>query len=280
MNDRQQHRSMTSYPLIIHADDFGETEQITLGICEGIEAGLITSTSIMANMPATQFALGRVESLTDRASFGVHLTLCEGRPLTRARSLVDSDGNFCSKRQLFFRSVTGRLRLADVESEIGAQVERIAAGGVRISHLDGHKHLHQLPVVCKAVANVARRHGIERVRLAAMHSLSGYASPSSGMRELLAIHAGRVFRKSRLRYPRRLVDIRLCMAAADRPDKWMKLACAPGVVEIFCHPGTELADQEKPGSCLRSAELMFLLSPRMRELLAASGSRLVNYWSV
>jgi predicted glycoside hydrolase/deacetylase ChbG (UPF0249 family) len=280
MSRQQQINISNTHPLIIHADDFGETEQITLGICEGIEAGLITSTSIMANMPATDFALDRAASLAERASFGVHLTLCEGRPLTPAKTLVDSLGNFCNKRQLFLRSMTGRLRLSDVEAEIGAQVERIAAGGVRISHLDGHKHLHQLPVVCRAVANVARRHGIERVRLAATHQIGGYASPSSAVRELLSIHAGRVFRQSRLRFPERLVDIRACMAAAEQPAKWARLAQGPGIVEIFCHPGTELADQEKPGSCVRSAELGFLLSTRMRELLAAGGSRLVNYWSV
>jgi predicted glycoside hydrolase/deacetylase ChbG (UPF0249 family) len=280
MSGQQPSENSNSRLLIIHADDFGETEQITLGICEGIEAGFITSASIMANMPATTFALARVASLKDRASFGVHLTLCEGRPLTRAPSLVDERGNFCSKRQLFLRSITGRLRLKEVETEIAAQIECIAAGGVRISHLDGHKHLHQLPTVCRAVANVAPRYGIERVRLAAMHQIAGYASPSSAVRELLSVHAGRVFRKSHLRYPRRLVDIRACMAVVDQPARWAALAGGPGIVEIFCHPGTELADQEKPGSCIRSEELGFLLSQQMRDFLASSGSRLVNYWSV
>src|SRR5678810_446119 len=111
MADRREGRS-NSQRLIIHADDFGETEQITLGICEGIEAAVITSTSIMANMPATDFALVRAAALADRASFGVHLNLCEGQPLTRAPSLTDSHGSFCSKRQLFLRSVSGQLRPA------------------------------------------------------------------------------------------------------------------------------------------------------------------------
>jgi chitin disaccharide deacetylase len=269
-----------AHPLIIHADDFGETEQITLGICAGIEAGVITSTSIMANMPATDFALGRARSLAERASFGVHLTLCEGRPLTRAPTLVDSSGNFCGKRRLFLRSISGQLKQEDVEAEVGAQLERIADGGVRVSHLDGHKHLHQLPVVCAAVASVAHRHGVERVRLAAMHAVAGYSSPSSAVRELLALHAGRVFRNAKLRFPQRLIDIRACMALASQPDKWLRLVRSAGIVEIFCHPGTELADEEKPGSCDRSEELDFLLSPRMQQLLGAGGSSLVNYWSV
>jgi predicted glycoside hydrolase/deacetylase ChbG (UPF0249 family) len=271
---------MTGNGLIVHADDFGETEQITLGICEGIDAGVVTSTSIMANMPATDFALAKARAMSQRASFGVHVTLCEGRPLTSARSLTDAAGNFVSKRQLFLRSITGGLRAAEVEAEVGAQVQRISDGGVRVSHLDGHKHLHQLPVVCRAVARAARRHGIERVRLAAMRCAAAYSSPSSAVREVLAIHAARVFSGAQLRSPRRLVDIRFCMNAAQQPGRWLELARAGGILEVFCHPGTELADLEKPGSCARSAELEFLLSPAMQRLLDDTGSRLVNYWSV
>jgi len=274
------HNNSDTTAVIVHADDFGESDQITLGICAAIEAGVVTSSSIMANMPATDFGIERAQALRERASFGVHINLCEGRPLTRGTSLTDAAGNFCSKRQLFLRSISGGLRLSEVEAEVDAQVARLAAGGVRISHLDGHKHLHQLPVVCSAVARVARRHGIERVRLAAMRAPAAYRSPSSAVRELLSFHAGRVFRDSRLRFPRRLVDLEFCMANAARPDAWVNIARGRGILEVFCHPGTELADQEKPGSCQRSAELEFLMSPRMSELLAAAGSRLVNYWSV
>lgn len=271
---------MASSGLIVHADDFGETEQITLGICECIDAGVVTSTSIMANMPATDFALGRARAIGERASFGVHVTLCEGRPLTGARSLTDAEGNFVSKRQLFLRSVMGRLREAEVEAEVAAQIERIAAGGIKVSHLDGHKHLHQLPVVCRAVAKAARKHGIERVRLAAMRSMAAYRSPSSAAREVLAIHAARVFRAAQLRSPQRLVDIGSCRAATRHPGPWLALVRQAGILEIFCHPGTELADVEKPGSCARSEELEFLLSVDLRRLLTDSGARLVNYWSV
>ena len=47
--------------LIIHADDLGETVEITRGIFECIDAGLVTSTSMLANMPATDFALSEAE---------------------------------------------------------------------------------------------------------------------------------------------------------------------------------------------------------------------------
>jgi predicted glycoside hydrolase/deacetylase ChbG (UPF0249 family) len=121
---------------------------------------------------------------------------------------------------------------------------------------------------------------VQRVRVAAMRHIAGFASPSSGMRELLALHAARVFGRASLRFPRRLIDIRYCMAAAERPAKWLRLLRGSEIVEIFCHPGTVLADREKPGSCWRAGELEFLLCAHMRELLATRDLQLVNYWSV
>ncbi|HUN71025.1 MAG TPA: ChbG/HpnK family deacetylase, partial [Steroidobacteraceae bacterium] len=75
-------------PVIVHADDFGETADITEGICLAIEAGVVTSTSVMANMPGTAEALRRGPALAQQASFGVHLNLCEGRPLTGGATLT------------------------------------------------------------------------------------------------------------------------------------------------------------------------------------------------
>src|ERR1700734_818978 len=107
--------------MVVHADDFGETVEITRGICAAIEGGAVTSTTIMANMPGTADALPRVAALADRASFGVHLNLCEGRPLTSGRTLVSMHGQFHGKRALFVRAVTGTLSLAEVEAEVSAQ---------------------------------------------------------------------------------------------------------------------------------------------------------------
>ncbi|HEY6925174.1 MAG TPA: ChbG/HpnK family deacetylase, partial [Steroidobacteraceae bacterium] len=143
-HERLQYRN-NGFPLVIHADDFGETVGITNGIRQGIEAGALTSTSIMANMPATSYALQRVGPLAAQASFGVHLNLCEGRPLTAATTLVGGTGEFLSKHQVINRAVSGKLALEELEKEIAAQIALVRDAGVAISHVDGHKHLHQLP---------------------------------------------------------------------------------------------------------------------------------------
>jgi predicted glycoside hydrolase/deacetylase ChbG (UPF0249 family) len=266
--------------LIVHADDFGETVEITRGICTAIEAGAVTSTTIMANMTGTEDALARVPALADRASFGVHLNLCEGRPLTSGGTLVDEQGDFHRKRALFLRSLGGALSMAEVEAELTAQIARVHDAGIRISHVDGHKHLHQLPVIAAAVAHVLPRFGIERVRVTRLRTMRALGKPATLMREVLAVRAAAVFHRANLRSPHRVADLQWVMAVDADADKGAALRELRGPVELFCHPGTPQADIDKPGSCVRHSELQFLLSTRFQELLVRHRLRLANYWEV
>ncbi len=268
------------FPVIVHADDFGESREITIGIRRGIESGAVTSTSIMANMPGTDFALGCVAALADRASFGIHLNLCEGVPLTAGRSLAAAHGQFHRKKELFLRAVTGRLSLREVEAEVAAQIARVRDAGIAISHLDGHKHLHQLPVVMTAVANVLPRFGIERVRITRLGSVARARNAAVLVRECLALKASGKFRRARLRSPVRIVDLQEVMRSQAAGRASGELIDLSGPVEWCCHPGTALADQEKPGSHRRSGELEFLLSPGFRELANLNRVRFVSYWDV
>jgi predicted glycoside hydrolase/deacetylase ChbG (UPF0249 family) len=267
-------------PVIVHADDFGETVDITEGICVAIEAGVVTSTSVMANMPGTAEALRRAPRLAQQASFGVHLNLCEGWPLTRGATLADADGRFLRKRALAMRALTGKLSLRELEAEVSAQVGLLRDAGLRISHLDGHKHLHQLPIVCTAVANVLPRFGIERVRIT---RLGGWLRARGAMtlaREIAARHAARVFARARLRSPVRTVDLRDLIGGDALAQAAGRAAGGPEPLEVCCHPGTAAADAGKPGSHRRGDELDYLLSPVFRAVLAASGAALVSYWRV
>lgn len=266
--------------LIIHADDFGETVEITRGICEAIEAGAVTSTTVMANMPGTADALPRIAALADKASFGVHLNFCEGEPLTRGATLVDAQGRFHRKRALFRRAITGRLAAAEVEAEITAQIARVHDYGIRLSHVDGHKHLHMLPGISAAVARVLPRFGIERVRVTRLRSFTAANGVALLLRQHLAWRAGREFERAGLRSPAHVFDIQAIMGSQDPVSKSPLRRSSQAVVEMFCHPGTALADIEKPGSCERHAELTFLTSPQFKELLNATGSRCTTYWGV
>ena len=253
---------------------------ITAGICQAIEAGVVTSTSVMVNMPGTAEALRRAPQFGRQASFGIHLNLCEGRPLTGGPSLMDETGRLLRKRALAARALTGKLALGELEAEVAAQIGMLRDAGIRVSHLDGHKHLHQLPVVCAAVANVLPRFGIERVRITRLASWRRLRGATALAREIAARHAARVFARARLRSPLCTVDLRDIVAGDDLSALATPRAGGPLPIEICCHPGTPAADAAKPGSHRRGDELEYLLSPRFRMVLAASGAALVSYWRV
>jgi hypothetical protein len=100
------------------------------------------------------------------------------------------------------------------------------------------------------------------------------------IRELLAWKAAGTFRQAGLRSPRRVVDLRSLMSQGKRHGAGALLWDALGVVEVFCHPGTALADTVKPGSCQRHAELEYLLSEGFRQVLNLGRVRLVSYWEI
>jgi predicted glycoside hydrolase/deacetylase ChbG (UPF0249 family) len=269
--------------LIINSDDFGETIEITRGILEGIEGSVVTSTTILANMPGTDLAIEEAAGRGREASFGVHLNLCEGRPLTNPRALMGQDGCFHPKRQMAVRAMTGRLDLGELGIELEAQIAKIQDGGVQISHLDSHKHLHQLPGVSGVVAGLARKFDIGRVRCTLEEGLwtRGLrlgAWPSRTVRKRLARRASRHFAEAGLRHPVRVFDVRELMHSPDRATRLALLRRPDILTEMVCHVGTELADREKPGSCDRNAELRFLLSDEFRSLLDEASVELKTFW--
>src|SRR4051812_35977187 len=98
------HRSERAYPsmsplsrqLVVTADDFGISRGVNRGIVEAHRNGLVTSASLMPNLPSAEDALTRATTCPD-LGLGLHLTLTAGRPLSppdRVPTLVDADGQF------------------------------------------------------------------------------------------------------------------------------------------------------------------------------------------
>jgi predicted glycoside hydrolase/deacetylase ChbG (UPF0249 family) len=155
--------------LIVNADDFGYSETVNRAIVTSFESSLVTSTSIMANMPGFDHAVGLVRqhaALQD--SVGVHLNLTEGFPLSRvlpACPLFCGEGGrliYDRDRSLF--RLTPKERKA-VDEELRMQVERVLAAGIRPTHLDSHHHSHTEWAIAPLVCRLARDYGIRRIRL-------------------------------------------------------------------------------------------------------------------
>ena len=123
--------------LIVNADDFGLARSVSTGIIDAYQAGQLSSTTLMVNMPGTEEAVDLAERHPG-LGVGLHFNLTEGRPLTDARSLVDADGEFLLRGELIRRAARGRLRPDEITRELTAQLDRFVSLGLSPTHLDSH----------------------------------------------------------------------------------------------------------------------------------------------
>jgi chitin disaccharide deacetylase len=154
--------------LIVNADDFGLTSGVNRAIIELHAAGILTSTTLMANAAATKEAAELARS-HPMLGVGCHVVLVDGAPtLNRSRTptLVDErTGRFHPTPGAFLRRLlTMRIRTREVEAEAAAQIARLQSYGVRLTHIDTHKHMHMFPGVLRPVLRAARKAGIFAVR--------------------------------------------------------------------------------------------------------------------
>ena len=153
--------------LIINADDFGLCESVNKGIVETHTKGVLTSTTIMANMPAAEQAVDLAKNLPT-LGLGVHLNLTAGKPLCRdntVKLILDSQGYFAlSPGKLALASlITGKVRTA-IETELASQIQWLIDKGIKPTHLDSHKHIHSFPTIFSIVCRLAKRFGISAIR--------------------------------------------------------------------------------------------------------------------
>ena len=67
--------------LIVNADDFGRTHQVSDGILSAHCDGIVTSTTVMMSMPGAARDLTRALAEAPKLGLGVHLVFTAGRPL-------------------------------------------------------------------------------------------------------------------------------------------------------------------------------------------------------
>lgn len=123
--------------LIINADDFGYCKGVNYGIVEACKEGILTSTTMMANMPGFDHAV-RLHDLNPSLGIGVHLVLTAGRPvLDNMKTITDEEGNF---RKLEYYKGSFIIDELEVYNEWKAQIEKIIEAGIIPTHLDSHHH--------------------------------------------------------------------------------------------------------------------------------------------
>ncbi len=155
--------------LILHADDFGQSEDSYRATVECFERGILTSASIMPLMPFSDAAI-RYAKEHPEYSYGAHLTFARNsfeRPVSdpsQIPHLVDEDGNYTNSNVIRLKAICRQIPSSEIECEVRAQLGYFRDHGLPLTHVDAHGHMHKLGPFPGALARVLPHFGITRVR--------------------------------------------------------------------------------------------------------------------
>ncbi len=274
--------------IIINADDFGLCDGVNKSVAQAHTEGVLTSATIMANMPAAKKAAKMAQKMPT-LGVGVHLNLFEGRPVSKdncIECLLNTDGRFAfSPLELSLLSV-GRHKIRNaIRTELAAQIQWVIDNGLAPTHLDSHKHIHSFPAIFPIVCELARRFKIAAVRFTLEPeklSQMPWPLPGEGGRK----RAGRlrtVAKINRIQNSHFLkTNAFLGVAHMGKIDvnffKAVTLYNSAATAEVMTHPGPAGAESDKTRLLHHQrVELEALCSKRTKQYFKDAGIKLVHY---
>jgi predicted glycoside hydrolase/deacetylase ChbG (UPF0249 family) len=274
--------------LIVNADDLGLSIEVTQGILEAHQNGIVTSTSLMVNMPAAEESVNMVLEQAPGLGIGLHINFTAGvpsSPVEQVPDLVAEAGEFRSNREQVANLYS--VDFGQLHAELSAQLRRFEElVGRPPDHLDSHHHITYLhPRAVTMMAQLAVNLGIpirkaipdRATALATVVELGLAADESQAagqVDELLsAVSATKVV------MPDRFIAEFFGQRATMGDLLNLLIDTQEGITELMCHPAA-------PGESLkaltgyadrRADELEILTHPTVREFIHSQFIQLVNF---
>jgi predicted glycoside hydrolase/deacetylase ChbG (UPF0249 family) len=280
--------------LILNADDFGLTPGINRAIGELSAAGVLTSATLMAAGTAFEDAV-QVARAHPGLGIGCHIVLTDGMPVAAPdsiRSLLGPDRcSFRPRLSHFLQALfTGRVRSDDILREALAQIEKLQRAGIRITHLDTHKHTHLFPMVWRPLLDAAERTGIHAIR-SAFEPAWSQSLAKGGTPRRVAVRAVTLLKPAFDAAPQlrsqavRTTDGTIAISATGSLDaeslaELLQALPDSGTYELCCHPGYNDADLDRVTTRLRehrNTEREALLTDVSRRLTQPDPPELISY---
>jgi len=258
----------------VNADDFGWTVGINRAVAELHRAGALDSATLMASGPRLAEAV-EVASQSPSLGVGCHIVLVDGAPVAGPKSIPSllAGAGFRPSLGAFVRDLMlGRIARAEMEREATAQIRRLQQAGVRVTHIDTHKHTHMFPAVLDAVTRAALNCGVGAIRNPFEPSWSVAATPAaSPIRRmqvaLLGGFRGHFLRMARIR---ELATTDGCMGVLATGNlnatalQGLVSRIPEGTWELVCHPAA--MDEELRGAHTRLKESRVVEFEALRSL--------------
>jgi predicted glycoside hydrolase/deacetylase ChbG (UPF0249 family) len=249
----------------VNADDFGLTAGVNRAVRELHAQGLLTSTTLMAGAGATEQAI-EIACSTPSLGVGCHVVLVDGEPASppsRIPSLIDSaTGSLFPTLGMFLRRLlSGRIPAAEIETEAAAQIARLQSRGVRLTHIDTHKHTHMFPWVLRPLLRAARTAGIGAIRNPFEPAWAVHATPGAAWMRIGQVTLLRWLQPVCLRILAEerfaTTDGTVAMVGTGTLDasalRALLRRMPPGTWELVTHPGYNDADLAAVRTRLRAS---------------------------
>lgn len=273
--------------IIINADDFGRHAEINRAVEEGLVHGCLRSATVMPGGAAFAGAID-IARRHEELGLGVHFTLVDGHPILPPEeipSLVGSEGDFLPDHTaLLKRYLKGSINLEEVRRELAAQLQKVEATGIPISHVDSHQHMHTLPGIIDIVLDLAARAGIRAVRtprtplFAGAFGGLGQLVGRLGLSTLARLAACKAHRRGLLT-PDNFAGIVAGEAVSEGELLHLIAHLPQGTTEVMMHPGmkNDVLQEDSGWQHDFEAELAAILSPRVGEALRKAEVEPVNF---
>lgn len=273
--------------IIINADDFGRHAEINRAVEEGLVHGCLRSATVMPGGAAFAGAID-IARRHEELGLGVHFTLVDGHPILPPEeipSLVGSEGDFLPDHTaLLKRYLKGGVNLEEVRRELAAQLQKIEATGIPISHVDSHQHMHTLPGIIDIILDLAARAGIRAVRtprtplFAGAFGGLGQLVGRLGLSTLARLAACKAHRRGLLT-PDHFAGIVAGEAVSEGELLHLIAHLPQGTTEVMMHPGTknDVLQEDSGWQHDFESELAAILSPRVEAALQKAEVEPVNF---
>jgi hopanoid biosynthesis associated protein HpnK len=277
--------------LVVTADDFGLSVPINEAVERAHCEGILSAASLMVGAPAVEDAVERAHKLPS-LGVGLHLTLLNGRtvlPPDQIPGLVGPDGRFFGDPfRIGVALYVSRELRRQAKAEINAQFERFRGTGLRMDHINAHRHFHLHPVVLQSILDIAPHFGKPPVRTPLEPFMPSFIAGRSHVVSrffnslFYFAHTRRMHRRLReagipsndhlfgLNDSGVLNEPLLLRLLDHLPD---------GVSEIYCHPATRSWEGEDslPVYYRPERELEALLSTTVKKAMERRGLRPLSY---
>jgi hopanoid biosynthesis associated protein HpnK len=285
--------------LIVNADDFGLTAGVNRAIVETHIGGVVSSATLMANGARFEDAVTAARSAPN-LSVGCHVVLVDGTPVSPPGALdtlvairsAEPDKFYSSLSAFAARAMLGGFDRDQLVAEVTAQIRKIQATGLPVTHLDTHKHAHIFPEILAALLRAARICGVRAIRnpivpVKALHArqFKGKAHlwKRYGQVRILHTFSGQFHQRTKragLVTPDGVLGVIETGSVGISLLRQTLASLPEGTWELVCHPGYNDADLRAARTRLldaREEERRLLTSAELRQFLDEQKIRVISY---